>query len=213
MNTILSQQQFDELAPDYLNRRLEPELAQAMEAYLDLHPDARAHIEHMRGFQQRLRTELQMENPVQGLERLRLRLSDGHLLQSTEPVRWVPAGFWQWLTFPRFRYVPIGAALILGLQAAGLVYLGAQNASSYSEFRAMPVLEPQIIRVSFRTDATEEKMRLAIVSVEGRIVDGPGNLGDYFVMTPGSAQQAAVRLQQLPQIESVQVVKRLPDRD
>ena len=218
MNTILSPQQFDELAPDFLNRRLEPQLAHAMDVYLDLHPNARVHMEQLRGFQDQLRAELQMDSPDQGLERLRSRLSNEKLPRSAEterlpPGRLAPASFWNWLTIPQFRYVSIGAALVLSVQTAGLLYLSGQNTAPYSESRAVTILEQQIVRVTFRTDATEEKIRLAIASVEGRIVDGPGNLGDYFVMTPRPAQQAADRLQQLPQIESVQVVKRLPDRN
>jgi hypothetical protein len=70
-----------------------------------------------------------------------------------------------------------------------------------------------IIRLTFNVDTREEDIRLAIASVDGRLVGGPGRMGDYYIASEISADLVVATLRNRAFVESITEVGSVPPRD
>ncbi len=87
------------------------------------------------------------------------------------------------------------AFLVIAVQGAVIGSLALQeDGAQFSEIRSTtpPTLPGgPLFRVTFRPDATEHEIRTLLVSAGARIVSGPSQLGDYYIVLP--AEQEAER--------------------
>jgi hypothetical protein len=107
------------------------------------------------------------------------------------------------------------AALVIVAQA-GVIYKLAGGDRDYEQIRSVPGAageSGQLFRVGFKPEASETDMRMLLVTVQGNIESGPGQLGDYYVRVPADAALAAgAQLKASPIIESVLTVDAVPPR-
>jgi hypothetical protein len=55
---------------------------------------------------------------------------------------------------------------------------------------------------------------MLLVSVQGTLAGGPGQLGDYYVRVPaGKEAQAAAKLKDTPIVQAVELAPGIPPRD
>lgn len=107
------------------------------------------------------------------------------------------------------------AALVIVVQA-GFIFKLAGNDSDYEQVRSLPgaaAPSGQLFRVAFKPEASETDMRMLLVSVQGNIESGPGQLGDYYVRVPtDAALDAGVKLKAAPIVDSILTVDAAPPR-
>jgi hypothetical protein len=108
------------------------------------------------------------------------------------------------------------AALVVVVQAGVILNL-VTGERDYGQVRAVTTGETirsgQLVRIAFKPDAREQDIRLLLVTLQGDIESGPGQLGDYYVRVPATvAQDALGRLKDTPIIESFQPVDAVPQR-
>jgi hypothetical protein len=100
------------------------------------------------------------------------------------------------------------AALSFHLFANDALHTDMRSTSS-SVQSAAPV---QYIRVSFKSGATERDIRQLLNTVQGEIVAGPSQIGEYYVLTPQDAVESHVSVLRASTsvFEAVDLVKKLP---
>lgn len=107
------------------------------------------------------------------------------------------------------------AALVIAVQGAVIGGMLLQDdAAQFSEVRSTtPAALPSgpLFRVTFRPDASEHEIRTLLVTAGARIVSGPSQLGDYYiVLPPGKEAESAGLLTGSDLIDSLQKATRQP---
>jgi hypothetical protein len=212
-----AKQRFDELVLWYVNGTLDEESKDWVERYLRDHPDAR----HELSWHHELRGVLDiryMKIPGDvGLYRLLEQVNaEEEKSRNTlfERIRSLFAGM---NTRPAFAV----AVVVVVAQAIALGFLvqelrdQEQLISGYSATRAaanhpnMPALQ-----VTFKSLATEREIRLLLIQIQGRIIDGPRQLGDYTVSVPAERlKEAKSTLEKSDIVEVVLLQKSRPTGD
>lgn len=129
---------------------------------------------------------------------------------------WIPAWLEEWivrLSALGRGYQLAGVAVIV-LQSGIIAYLLAVPPETpYSEIRS-PSITPQagpFISVSFNPDAKESEIRTLLISLGASFVDGPTQLGDYFlIVETGRTDMVAEELKQSPLIQNVTIMAAPP---
>ena len=211
------QDRFDTLLPWYVNGTLVNTDRTWMDNFVRAHPEAASELR----LQQRVQTALH-ENaaaiPVDmGLDKLmqRVRQDQRAAPTPTRSIKDILAGF-----FSGFQLTPaMGTAFAVIMIQAGLIstlMVGNETQEpEYARTRAIvaPVLEGPFLKVNFNPDARESDMRFALVSVGATLVDGPSQLGDYFIKVPAADIEAASKqLESSGLVESISVVPSLPNK-
>jgi hypothetical protein len=212
-----AKQRFDELVLWYVNGTLDEESKDWVERYLRDHPDAR----HELSWHHELRGVLDirhMKIPGDvGLYRLLEQVNaEEEKSRNTlfERIRSLFAGM---NTRPAFAV----AVVVVVAQAIALGFLvqelrdQEQLISGYSATRAaanhpnMPALQ-----VTFKSLATEREIRLLLIQIQGRMIDGPRQLGDYTVSVPEERlKEAKSTLEKSDIVEVVLLQKSRPTGD
>jgi hypothetical protein len=212
-----AKQRFDELVLWYVNGTLDEESKDWVERYLRDHPDAR----HELSWHHELRGVLDirhMKIPGDvGLYRLLEQVNaEEEKSRNTlfERIRSLFAGM---NTRPAFAV----AVVVVVAQAIALGFLvqelrdQEQLISGYSATRAaanhpnMPALQ-----VTFKSLATEREIRLLLIQIQGRMIDGPRQLGDYTVSVPEERlKEAKSTLEKSDIVEVVLFQKSRPTGD
>lgn len=205
---------FDDLVLWYMNGNISSEDRVWVESYLQRHPEAR----HALHWHAQLKDAVQRVGVAApqnvGLDRLmqavgehehRSGLSFAGRLQAFLAV----AARWNYR--PAFAI----AALLVVAQSIGLGVLSTQVREQqailqgYSETRAVVVPglgERGSLNITFKNDASERDMRALMIGIQGRIVDGPDQLGRYIVAVPGEqVDEAKAKLESSPIVELVVV--------
>lgn len=116
-----------------------------------------------------------------------------------------------WRLSPAFAV----AALVIMVQA-GFIFKLSGTEKEYEQLRSLPgagASSGQLFRVAFKPEASETDMRLLLVSVQGNIESGPGQLGDYYVRVPADAAlDAGTKLKAATIVDNVLTVDGVPQR-
>ena len=212
---------FAELAPWHVNGTLSETDRRWVDAYVSDHPRAAAELEWYRSLQEKVRSDAPQVSTDVGLDRLlaRVRVEKSRAAsrrtqrvidRALEPLR----GFVSSL-FLRPAYAYAAAALVVvqaGVIGALLVEQRhtEQEFSEYRSIATVPATGPTL-RVTFRADARESDIRIALVDVGGTLVGGPGQLGGYLVRVPVDRINVAARtLQANTAVEAVEIVQPAP---
>jgi len=213
MTTPDDKRRFDELVPFYVSGALGAAERAWVEAYLARVPGARAELAWHQALAGAIEERVASVAEDVGLAELQARLAaerrgarPGRLLAALERLLPRPA------VYPAFA----GAAAIVLVQAIAIGVLVTRSETPvYSDVRSLGGPERQsYLQVNFKPEATERDLRLALIRVGGRIVHGPGQLGDYYVLVPGDRVAAARReLEASGVVEAVALVDKLPARE
>jgi hypothetical protein len=209
MNVRLS-----ELLPWYVNGALKDEDREWVDRCLAADGDARAELEWLCELQSNIAQSVSGVTPDLGLARTLRRIRADRPTLRDRIHRWLgAAGLGPAVALAR----PIAAIAAVGVITAQSVsiYLLAHHAQEDAQqiraLRALPADEGPLLRVNFAPDAKEADIRLLLSAVEGRLVGGPGQLGDYYVRVPAGAENAAVsRFKHERIVAAVEIVAGLP---
>jgi hypothetical protein len=208
----MSTDKFEELLPWYVNGTLSAEDRAWVERHLDENPEARAELEWFQSLQSKMMENAPAVPVTIGLSKVM------HLIQGDRPT-------WKerinaFLGLDNFALRPalvVAGFAIIAVQAGfifNLVNSAEDDADQIRALRATKVEEGPMLRVNFAPDAKEADIRHLLISVEGRIAGGPGQLGDYFIAVPAGKENAAAdALKGHPIVQAVTLAPGLPPRE
>lgn len=203
-------QRFEELLPWYANGSLGEEDRAWVERYLDEHPESRAQLEWYRSFGQSLRESAPAVPETIGLART-LTMIRGDRPTWNERVSAFLAGFG---LRPATAFAGLAVFAIQGGVILNLLHDAREDASEIRALRASTVTDGPMLKVNFAADAKEAQIRHLLVSVQGRLAGGPGQLGDYYIVVPRGQEEAiAARLKDNPIVAAISLAPGLPPRE
>jgi anti-sigma factor RsiW len=197
MSETEDRRRFDALLPFYVNGTLAPDDRGWVDAYLARTPGAHAALAWHEALAQALEERHARIPADVGAAALEARLAAargagagrrGSFRDMLE--RLVPRA----AVYPAFA----GAAMLVLVQAVAIgVLLTRAEGPEYAEARSVEDVQrakrPAYLLVNFKPDATEREIRLALIRIGGRIVDGPGQLGDYTLAVAEDGLETARR--------------------
>lgn len=206
----MTNDRFAELLPWYVNGSLEAADRAWVDSYLAQHPEARAELAWYQSLQTRIHETVPAVPATIGLARAM------NLIRADRPT--LAERFSNF--FGGFAMRPaMGLGLLALVVIQGGVIANMMNQVHEDEvemraLRAQAVEEGPLVKVNFAPDAKESDIRLLLVSVQGTLAGGPGQLGDYYVRVPaGKEAQAAARLKDKPIVQAVELSPGIPPRD
>ena len=223
-DNVNSRQLFDELLPWYVNYTLEPAQRDWVERYIETYTDAAAELKSAIRFCAKLREEVEASMPANnaGLKRLMARIHEAPLGRrqrsgvgghETGWFRRLWEGFHFTPTFAAVATVMIAQTAVIGM----LVMKKSEqtpSAEDYSTYRSVGEAKKTgpVLKVSIKPDAREQDIRLLLASIGGKLVGGPGQLGDYYVqVSPLTLNDAKETLKHSDLIDMVEIVSTLPE--
>jgi hypothetical protein len=229
--------QFEIWLPWYVNGTLDAQQRRWVEAYLKEHPAAGSELAWLLQLQGDIQVIPAPPTSDLGLERTLARIrsqpADDALPASRglyarwSLARWLPTklSLMSWRspikgpsTQPSSRFAWIACAVIVFQSGLLLHYRQSLQHLSVAQVRSQQtavagVNSAVIIRLTFNVDTREEDIRLAIASVDGRLVGGPGRMGDYYIASEISADLVLATLRNRTFVESITEVGSVPPRD
>lgn len=209
---------FNELLPWYVNGTLNAEDRAWVDHYLAEHPAARAEVEWHQSLKAQIHESAPKVPATIGLAKTML-LIRGDRPTLAERIM----GFIGGIGTGPVAAFSMRPALALGMLAVivaqgGVIFNMMQHADEDAmqirALQAVRVDEGPLLKVNFAPESKEADIRLLLVSVEGTLAGGPGQLGDYYVRVPaGKEQQFADRLKSSAIVQSVALAPGLPPRD
>jgi hypothetical protein len=207
-------QRLSELLPWYVNGTLKGEDREWVDRCLATDASARAELEWYRQLQSQIARSVDDVPPDLGLVRTLQRVRADRETLGDRILHWL--GFVGPARFAALAR-PIAALAMVGIIGAqsGVIYVLARHADDDAQqmraLRTVPAGEGPLLRVNFTPDAKEADIRLLLSAIEGSLVGGPGQLGDYFVRVPAGAENAAAsRLKRERIVAAVEIVAGLP---
>lgn len=202
---------FQELSRKAATGTLQAAEREWLDAYLREHADHRVELDWDAAFADALHDEVARMPARPGWERTAAVLSAE---VPAAPLGGVLDRLSRWLTGSLGLSVnlqAVAAALVV-IQAAVIAVLALPSADGPEDrVRATtqnPVPAGPLLRVSFKPDLPEARLRQALADVGGEIVGGPGQLGVYLVrVKEGELSAAAERLRASGGIELVEIVR------
>ena len=219
MTPMEMKRQFDELLPWFLNGTLAKHERDWVEDYLRKHPEADKELRLGQMLRNRVREQSPVVSPDIGLDKLLHRIREERAFQR-KPVK-APslgeriAGFLGGLKLTPAFAVTAGLLVVQGAIIGGLVLeLGkAEQSARQAEYRALSVLpgvamSTPLLRVTFKPEASERDMRALLKTLDGTIINGPTQFGDYLVLVEPTRIEALSDIAAKdPNVANVTIVK------
>lgn len=228
-----------ELLPWYVNGTLAANDQAWVDSYLAEHPEARGELAWYRSLQAQIRADEPQVSDEIGLDRAMARIQADNVeiaragqvreasdataaAQLQRQLRGGPtdAGMRghlrRWLASWSLRPAMAVALAVIAVQSVVLVHLAGSDEDT--EIRSLrphaQADQGPLLKIDFKSDATEADIRLLLVQIEGSMAGGPGQLGDWYVRVPTRRIEAAVaQLKSSRIVESTAVVDAMPARD
>ena len=201
---------FQELLPFYVNGTLQGEEREWMERELAQHADARAELEAVRALQARVADSLPQVPDTIGLDKVmtRIRADQPGLLDRLAAWLGFSGGLRPATAFAGLAIIAVQAGVIVSLVAGGR---DEDAGAGLRTTKATAVHEGPLLKVNFAPDAKEAEIRHLLVSVQGRLAGGPGQLGDYYIAVPAGREAAlAEEVRRSPIVQGVSLAPGLP---
>jgi hypothetical protein len=204
---------FEELVPWYINGTIAPEDRRWVDEFVLSHRAAATFLKWENALQTRLREAAPSFAPAAGFERLRARIrAERAPVHAALKARLRDA--WLGLTHrPGFALAALTMVILQTGVIGALVGSQRDSAPEYARTRSLTptASAPALLRVSFKSDATEANLRMLLVEIGGTIVGGPGQLGAYLVQVPPAQfAQATATLAASPWVMAAEVVLPAP---
>ena len=201
---------FQELLPFYVNGTLQGEEREWMERELAQHADARAELEAVRALQARVADSLPQVPDTIGLDKVmaRIRADQPGVLDRLAGWLGFSGGLRPATAFAGLAIIAVQAGVIVSLVAGGR---DEDAGAGLRASKASAVHEGPLLKVNFAPDAKEAEIRHLLVSVQGRLAGGPGQLGDYYIAVPAGREAAlAEEVRRSPIVQGVSLAPGLP---
>jgi len=205
-----------ELLPWYVNGSLDAGERAWVEQELRAHPEAAGELDWYRSLRDSVQADLPAVSDEIGLERAlaRIRAERPSPAARIEPAAPSLAGrVSRWLSGWGMTPAFAAAAVVVLVQAGFIAHLLSQ-ATPEREFRSLrpgAATGGAVLRINLKPEATEKDIRSLLREIGGRLVAGPGQLGDYYVEVPANREAAALaRLQASPIVDAAAAI---PGRD
>lgn len=105
------------------------------------------------------------------------------------------------------------AVVVLQFGVIGGYFIRGDDITDFRSGKGQPVLDGPLLKVSFTREAKESDIRFALIAVQGQLVGGPGQLGDYYVrVAKGTEAAAQATLMKQAGVASAEPVPGLPAR-
>jgi hypothetical protein len=212
---------FTELLPWYVNGRIAPEDRAWVDAHLRTHPEAASELRWYQSLHGRIRENEPAVSDEIGLDRALAKIRAETRTQTVRRVQQAPSFMErvrEWLA--EFGMTPAMAAAAAIIAVQGVVILNMARTTAEDDpygprtIKTAPITDQQLLKVNFRPDAKEADIRLLLVEINGDLVRGPGQLGDYYLNVPkGQLDKASAKLKVAEIVEAVAVVPGLPERN
>jgi len=212
-----------ELLPWYVNGTIDDADRRWVDEQLAASAEARAELAWHRSMLERIREDAPDVSDEIGLDRAMAMIHrESAAAARIEAARAasrpsVLARLGDWLRGVGLTPALGAAAAVIAIQ--GIVILGLVRGGEppYTDIRSsgQPSSTPTTtLKVNFRPDAKETDLRLLVVEIQGTLIGGPGQLGDYYIaVAPARADAAVATLRASPIVEGAVVVPGLPARD
>jgi anti-sigma factor RsiW len=203
-------ERFSELLPWYVNGTLNAEDRAWVERYLKEHPQARAELDWYRSLKAKIHDSVPEVPATIGLAKTML------LIRGDRPTlaEKISAFFGDFALRPAMA---LGMFAVIAAQSGVIFNMIQQADEDEMQIRALKAVrvdEGPMLKISFAPEAKEADIRFALVSVQGTLAGGPGQLGDYYVRVPaGKEQEFADRLKGNAIVQTVALVPGLPPRE
>ena len=203
-------ERFQELLPWYVNGSISAEDRSFVESHLAEHPEARSELAWYQSLSARIQDNAPAVPATIGLARAMT------LIRGDRPT------LAERLTafFGSFGARPVTAfagLAIIAVQGAFILNLMNTARDDQTEIRALKATtsdESPMLKLNFSPDAKESEIRHLLMSFQGRLAGGPGQLGDYFVVVPAGKEAAlAEQIKGNPIVQAVSVAPGLPPRE
>lgn len=203
-------ERFDELLPWYVNGSLSAEDRDWVDRYLAEHPQARAELEWHRSLQSRLQDGAPAVPATIGLAKA-MTLIRGDRPTFAERI----AAFFGVLGVrPVAAFAGLAIMAVQGAFILNLLDAARQDEVEMRALRATVTDDRPMLKLNFAPDAKEAEIRHLLMSVQGHLAGGPGQLGDYFVVVPAGKEAAlAEQLKSNPIVQAVSLAPGLPPRE
>jgi hypothetical protein len=206
----MNNERFAELLPWYVNGSLEAADRAWVDSFLAEHPDARAELAWYQSLQTRIHETVPAVPATIGLSRAM------NLIRGDRPTisERISNFFGSFAMRPAMALGLLALVVVQGGVIANMMNQAQEDAVEMRALRAQTVEEGPLVKVNFAPDAKESDIRLLLVSIQGTLTGGPGQLGDYYVRVPaGKEAQAAAKLQGKPIVQAVELSPGIPPRD
>ena len=201
---------FQELLPFYVNGTLQGEERDWMERELAQHADARAELDAVRALHAQVRQSLPEVPDIIGLDQVmgRIRADQPGVIERLAAWLGFSGGLRPATAFAGLAIIAVQAGVIVSLVAGGR---DEDAGAGLRATKATAVHEGPLLKVNFAPDAKEAQIRHLLVSVQGRLAGGPGQLGDYYIAVPAGREAAlADELRRSPIVQGVSLAPGLP---
>lgn len=206
----MSQERFEDLLPWFVNGTIGADDRAWFESYVEAHPAARAEVDWLRSTQKRMLDSAPAVPATIGLARTM------HLIRGDQPT-WserISAFFGGFGMRPGVALAAFALVAIQGGVIVGLMDSAKDDAAELRALRATTVTEGYLLKLNFAPEAKEADIRLLLVSVNGTVTGGPGQLGDWFVRVPaGQEAKALESLKSNPIVQAAALAPGLPPRE
>jgi hypothetical protein len=204
-------ERFDELLPWYVNGSIGAEDRAFVEQYMTEHPEARDELSWYRSLATKMQEAAPAVPETIGLAKA-MTLIRGDQPSLVERV----SGFFGSVLGMRPAIALAGLAIfaVQGGVILNMMSTARDDATELRSLRASVSHDRPMLKLNFAPDAKEAEIRLLLMSVQGRLAGGPGQLGDYYVTVPeGKEQAAADQLKGNPIVQAVSLAPGLPPRE
>ena len=201
---------FQELLPFYVNGTLPAEERAWMDRQLAEHADARAELDGCRALQARIAHSLPEVGDTVGLDKVMARIRADQPGRLERLAAWLgfSGGLRPATAFAGLAIIAVQAGVIVSLLAGGRE---EDAAGGLRAPKASAVQDGPLLKVNFTPDAKEAEIRHLLVSVQGRLAGGPGQLGDYYIAVPAGREAAlAEQVRRSPIVQGVSLAPGLP---
>ena len=206
----MSERRFDELVAFYVNGTLGADDRAWFESYLKEHPDAASEIDWYRSLQRRI------HDNAPAVPATIVLANAMTLIRGDQPT--FAERFMALFGFVQMRPALVLAGLaVVAVQSGVIVHMYNASENDANEVRALKASvakEGLMLKINFTPDAKEADIRHLLMSVQGQLAGGPGQLGDYFVVVPAGKEAAtADKLKSNPIVQAVALAPGLPPRE
>jgi hypothetical protein len=218
MNEEKMKQEFESLVPWYVNGTLEPKQREWVEQYVRDHPEAASELRWHESLQNKIRENSPAVPPDIGWDKFQRRIrEEGRSVSPRREERTggVGPGFFQivgaWVRRPSMAYIASALVVVQAGVIGSLMLQHGKKEQEFSEVRSVRGVEAArgpVLQVRFKPETPERDIRLLLAGVNGDLVGGPGQLGDYIVSVP--ADQIATAAKILGGSASIEMVNVLP---